>query len=139
MNIYDLYATNTTSEKTGVPVEVGRTENGDKIVFYVARFGGENTKALEDMAERSKPYASRIENGKLPNDISRRILAENTAATLITGWENVTDKDGNELPYSFENAVNLMIDLPELMSIIRTKASTLSIYLKQSDEEVAKN
>lgn len=138
-NIYKLFKTNTAAEKNGIAVNLGKNDEGEEIVIYVARFGGSNDASIADFAARNVPYADDIANERLDENIATRLLTENTAETLITGWKNVTDEDGNELPFSKENALKLLTDLPELAKKLRQTASNISNYLAANESVIVKN
>ena len=108
MGIYKKYNTNKDAEVKGVPVYFGDE------VFYIKRAGGQNREYVKCLGEKSNLVKGRF----LKPEEAERITAEVIAKTIIVKWENLHDKNGDLLPYSEENCVNLLCELPDFMEEI---------------------
>jgi len=116
-NLYELYETDEDLEKKGVGLQFG------EAVFYVRRAGGTNTEFERVYEEKTRNMTSRVQLAALTEEQSSRILREVYAESVMLGWKNVTDREGNPLEYSKENFLKLMNDLPVLWRAIRVEAA----------------
>jgi len=116
-NLYSLYETDNNLETKGIGLRFG------EAVFFVKRAGGANTDFDRVYEEKTRNMTSRLQLAALSEEQSSRILAEVYAESVVIGWENVTDRDGNPLEYTKDNFIRLMTDLPTLWKAIRTEAA----------------
>ena len=54
---------------------------------------------------------------------------------MVLGWKGVTDRDGNELPFTKDNVVTLLTDLPDLFNELRNEATRQSNFRVTEIEE----
>ena len=131
MNLYDIYETNIEKEKNGTPIKFG-----DATLYIASSNGSNNTK----FAKRSLELSEKRANFELENPEERaKQVREVYAECVLVGWENVTDKDGKEIPYSKENALKLFNDLPRLFDKIVELASDINTFKDKKKELSAKN
>jgi hypothetical protein len=131
-NLSSLYKTNVNLETSGIWMAVG-----PKVEFLVKRFGGSNAMAVQkSMAKFHKPYAKQISTGSLGQEEINKIDAQVLVDACISGWKGVTDETGKEIEFSFEKAVEILIDLPELLRALLTNASNYENYKEEYREEV---
>jgi len=133
MNLYQQFSTNDGMEKGGIDLAYG------DVKIRVARAGGSNHKYGKSITERMKPFKRAYETGTLSDEDSDKIMREVYADSIILGWENVTDKDGNYLEFNRENCIKLMSDLPELFRDIMAQSQKVANYRIEEIEADAKN
>ena len=66
-------------------------------------------------------------------------MREVYAETIVLGWDNVQDAEGNDLAFSKENVIKLFTDLPELFEDVQNAASTQALFRQETLEQEAKN
>lgn len=130
INLYAKYASDRQKEKTGVPFYIDKDSD---TYILVGRWCARNVEHLKAQAEISLQMADVDESER--EEARIRVFAEH----LITGWNNITDKDGNELPFSRENAVMLLSDLPDLANDLLNFALDRTNYGLDSVETATKN
>lgn len=134
MSVYDQFGTSEAVEKEGVWLEY---ENGVRI--RVARAGGSNRRYLKAVERRFRTYRRRIQTGTMAVEAVTKILVEIFADTVILGWESVTDRDGNPIPFTRENCIRVMTDLPALFDDVQQQAANYELFLENILEDDAGN
>lgn len=123
-NLDSIFKTNQNLEKEGKWVEVS-----DTVKFLVKRFGGVNSHALKSaMARFHKPFARQIDLGTLTEEKTREIHTKVFIATSLKGWQGVMDSSGKEIPFTEENALNLLMKLPDLADFLYSYAAETNNY-----------
>ncbi|MCQ8781722.1 hypothetical protein [Mangrovibrevibacter kandeliae] len=135
MNLYEQFSTDQDAESgRGISLRYG-----EGINITIHRAGGANRKFLRRYEAKTKPYTRQIQNGTMDEEVSRQLMAELYAETVIVGWEGVTDREGNPLQFNVENATKLLLDLPELFRDIQGAAQDRSLFLADAAEAVEGN
>jgi hypothetical protein len=122
-NIYAAFETDPEKEASGTFVELG------PFRFKLARAGGGNRRFKALVEKKMKPHVRLAEAGLMPEGAAVEILAECFAETVVLDWENVTDREGNVLPFSPSACKKLLVDLPELFTELRAQAEKASNFL----------
>lgn len=130
INLYAKYGSDRQKEKTGVPFYIDKDSD---TYILVGRWCARNVEHLKAQAEVSLRMADVDENER--EEARTRVFAEH----LITGWNNIVDKDGNDLPFSRENAVALLADLPDLVNELVNFSLDRENYDLDSVETATKN
>ena len=130
MNLYKSYGTNKALEQTGIDLRYS-----DDCVITIARAGGSN-KAFLKAAERAQ---RKLNTRKPNNEQAMQILREVYADAIILKWEGVEDKDGNEIPFTRDNVIKVLTDLPDLFFDIKTQAENAELFRDEALEEVSGN
>ncbi|HEX2242745.1 MAG TPA: hypothetical protein VHK27_05745 [Gammaproteobacteria bacterium] len=133
-SIYSALQTDEQLERNGVVLDFG--EYGK---FKIARAGGRNQPYNTRVRAALKPYQRQIDAGLLSDEKLAGLLAKPFAEHVVKGWEGVFDLDGNPIEYTQENAERLLLDLPELFSIVREHAALLANFRKEDNEAAIKN
>lgn len=139
MNLFQQFQTDPKLEKEGVVLEYGLNSKEKMIGIRVARAGGANTAFSKRMEAEVKPLRRQIALELLDlaqiNKITRKVFAE----TVVLGWENVEDADGNDLAFSKEACQELFDKLPALFADLQEQASNIAVFRLHIREADAKN
>lgn len=117
-NLDKLFKTEKSLETDGIWFEVSETTG-----FLLRRFGGLNNPKVKELMNRLyKPYARMIENDTLPAEKTLEITAKVFILSAMIDWKGV-EIDGKDAPFSTDEAVKLMVRLPELYEALFKYAS----------------
>lgn len=154
-NLYKTFEQDTQLEQDGIEVRY------DDVRFIIARAGGSNEEFKKAFTERVKPFQSQIKRGTMDDDTAAELMADVYADTVVKSWGSiernekgekvkvkggiwkwipkVPDRDGNLMPFTKENVMQVLLDLPELFKDLQFMASEASNYRRQAEEDDAKN
>ena len=125
-NLDSKFKADTTLEEGGVWVTVD-TEAG--ISFRLKRYGGKNASKIREANSRfSKQYAHKIASGNLSVEESEEIAIKAFCSACLIDWKGIKDESDKELPFTFDNSVKLLTDLPELMDTLFRYANRFETY-----------
>lgn len=133
MNIYELYKTNTEKEQKGLPVKFG-----DATVYIATSNLTGNPKMAKMQAEYIERATKRKGVESKPEELKEKML-DLYAECVVTGWENVRDENGKEIPYSKENVLKIFKDLPHFLDAIVAFSSDFTNYREKAIDDVVKN
>lgn len=133
-SIFDLFDTNKNSEVEGIIHRVT-----PEISFTLARAGGANARYSKVLAAKMRPYTRQIADETIDIDLANDILIEVFAETVLLGWKGITDAEGNEIPFTVENAVALFKQLPDLFFDVRDHAGKMANFRAQEITDVVGN
>lgn len=138
MSLYKQFETNPELEKKGIWVEY---EDGEEKPsrFLIARAGGANTAFNKAMEAAAQPIRRKLQNNLVGVAELRKLNVKVFSETVILGWENVKDAQGNELAFTRENVVKLFTDLPDLFDDIQEQAGRAVLYRKVLQEQDSGN
>jgi len=139
MSLYSQFQTDGSLEKEGILLEYGTTDDGKPIAIRIARAGGANRAYEKRMEAEVKPYRRQIQNETIENAVVQRMLRKVYAETIVLGWENVQDPDGNDIPFTVENCIKLFEDLPDLFRDIQEQSQRVALFRAEVREADAKN
>lgn len=104
-NIFAKYGSDTKKETQGVPFYL----DAEKTAYIkVARWCNRNVEHSKEQAELAKEIG--VEVSETADNLRIEVFAKH----LVKGWDGVTDADGVEIPFTTENAVSLLQQLPDL-------------------------
>jgi hypothetical protein len=113
-NLDSLFKTDSSLEKDGIWFDIS-----PEIAFHLRRFGGSNAqKVKQAMAKYHKPYAKLIEADRLGIEETNLVMAKVFVDSCLISWKGIKDEEGKDIAYSFDNAVKLFTDLPELFNTL---------------------
>lgn len=133
-DLYEMFGTDDHFEQKGIWYAFS-----ENTKFLLARAGGSNVRFTKVLEARTRPYRRQIENESIDLDTANKLLIEAFAEAVLLDWQGVADKKGDELPYSKENAIKLLTDLPDLFAELRAESTRLSNYRAAEIEEDAGN
>lgn len=139
MGIYKDFKTDVDAEINGIRVETSVNDDGTIATFILARSGRSNKMYQKCLEVEMRPYKRQIELGTLNDDIAQRMLLSVFAKSVLKGWENVEDENGNKLEFTHANICKVMTDLPDLYLELTTRANEASNFKQSILEEEVKN
>lgn len=139
MSLYKQNRTSDSKETVGVPLQFGQNSKGEPIVFTVAREGGRNVQYQKIAEQIFKPYRRQIQHQTIDPIVLDNLLAQVYAKAVVKGWEGVEDENDEPMPFSEENCLKLLVDLPVVFDAIKETARDFNQYLLESLEVEAKN
>jgi hypothetical protein len=137
--LYEQFSTDSDLEKNGIVLMYMPNSKGIPIEIRIARAGGANKAYLRALEIKSRPYRKLIDTGMMDVTVANDIMRDVYAETIVLGWENVEDRDGNPLPYTKENCKKLLKDLPVLYDDIVEQAQRISLFKRAEIEDDSKN
>lgn len=139
MNLYKQFETNSQCEVDGLFLHLGPNSKGKEIKFKLARAGGKNVAYGKAMERHTKPVRQLISLNLITPDKAASIMRQVFIESVLKGWENVEDRDGNELPFTPENAEKLFIDLPDLFATLDEYSKEAAVFRDNEVKADAKN
>lgn len=139
MSLYNQFATNKEAEVEGVEVQYGANADGSIPSFRISRMSKVNKKYTKALERATRPHRRAIELETMNNDLAERLFMGVFVDTVLLGWNNVQDRDGNNIAFNRENALKLFEDLPELYDDLQEKAKKASLFREESLEGEAGN
>lgn len=149
MSMYKQLETDKALEIKGVEVDYG------SFRVTLARAGGANKRYEKLLNALSKPHQRAMKTETMDNEVAIDIMRKVYAGAIIMHWEAKDAKGEWEVgieakpkkpgdpitivPFNHGNALQAMIDLPELLIWFKDDAEKLSLYLVQLLEEDVKN
>lgn len=121
------------------PINGNCETEGVPYIYYgakliVARAGNTNFKKV--FRETLNPYKDEFDAGRLSEEKSNEIMISCVAKTILVGWEGVKDEDGNDIPYSYENAVELLTDDQDCYDAITGHSNNIENYLTTAEQKL---
>lgn len=132
MNPYELFGTSEQLENNGIEINYG------SFSISIARAGGHNRAFQNRLAELTRQHKRAIANGRLGEEEARKIMLQ-AFASVVVGWEGVTDREGNPMPFNQQNVIKLLADLPDLFEDLKEQATDASLFRQEQLEQEAKN
>lgn len=141
MSLHKQFKTDTKKETEGVLIsyEGAANEDGTFPSFRVLRRGVQNARYVKAIERESAPYRRLMELGTLPAEVEQKVLRRVFCTSVLIGWENVYTEKKEVLPFTFDNAMNLFNELPELYLDLSEQAGKLSSFRIETLESDAKN
>lgn len=102
MNLYEAFETNLEDTPKSFPL----SEDASVTLLPIA--GDKARRAFERMME---PYGPRLNaGGKLTDEENKALNVRFYSEHIIKGWKGIKGRDGEEIPFSPDNAKNLLSD-----------------------------
>ena len=132
--IYELYATDKDLEKTGFWFDIT-----DEARILLARAGGANVRFAKAIEVKTRPHRRQIEEDKMDLDLANKLMIEAFAEAVVLDWTGITTVEGEDVPFTKENAVKLFLDLPDLFTDVRDAAAKQSNFRASDIADDIKN
>jgi hypothetical protein len=131
-SIYSIFETNKDIERDGFALEYGPS------TFILARAGGSNDAYQRCVDRKMRPYRSAINSGTAQESTLRKVMAEAYSEKVVKAWDGVADRDGVEIPFSQENCLKLLLDLPDLFDELIKESQRIANFVVDSVESDVK-
>lgn len=140
MSLFEQFETNVQKETVdGVEVKYGANADGSVPTFRVLRRGPSNQRYTKALERESAPYRRLLELGTLDAKIQERVMRRVFCSSVLLSWSYVQTKDEKDIPFTVENAIKLMEQLPDLYYDLVAQADKASSFRLESLEGDAKN
>jgi hypothetical protein len=126
------YQTDKNLEENGVEVEL---DEGVSITFR--RISSEKSREVRRRLEN--PYKRQIRTNTLSTKVQEDLLLKQLAEGVLINWKGVTDAEGNDLPFSPENALKVFKDFPDFLNDVATAVQERDFFKKEDLEADVKN
>jgi hypothetical protein len=139
--LHKAFATSKKLETEGITLEYHDPDepNVPPVKILIARAGGANTAYDKALDKKTKSIRRQIAASAVSMHEIRRITREVYAETVLLGWTNVNDDEGKPLAFNYDNAVQLLTELPDLFDDIQQQANMAQLFRGVQIEEDAKN
>jgi hypothetical protein len=139
MSLFAQFETDKQKEKEGVLITYA--PNADETVpgFRILRRGASNQRYTKSLEVESGPFRRLLDLGVLEQSKQERILRRVFCSSVLIGWEHIQDEAGNEIPFSFDNAMKLLERLPDLYYDLAEQAGKVSSFRLESQGGDTKN
>lgn len=134
MSLYKQFSTDAKVEREGVVLQYGFNSKQNPIGIRVARAGGANAAYTKRLQSKLNPHRRQLQTETIDKKLLERLLLEVFCETVVLGWENVETENGEDLPFSYENALTLFTDLPELFTDVQEQATKLALFKSEVRE-----
>lgn len=137
MSLYSTFGVDQSENWVSVP-----DDNDVDVRFKLAFVNGPNSEYGKELEKAVRPHRRKhLRKGQpaIDPDVLKGILVDVFARTILLDWENVCDRQGNPVPYTHENAVRLLTELPVLYDILQIEASEISNFQSEALKDEAKN
>lgn len=139
MSIFAQFETNKEAEKKGAAVTYAANDDGTIPTFYVSRMSRSNKNYLKALDRNAKPHRRSIDLETIKPEVADSINLKVFVDSILLGWENIKNKDGEIIQFNKENAISLFESLPDLYDDLSERARKASTFRDEEIEEEAKN
>ena len=147
-NLYDVYYTNKDLEANGVWLKIL-----EDSWIKIARSSIHNPKYLSEQKNEAEyikqNYPGCIRPEDFEADTAHYLAARMLVKTCVRGWryrdkngewkDGIPFKQGENLPYTEENAIKVLTELNDLANFISEKTTSMLLFQKEEMEEDLKN
>ena len=135
--IFGTFKTSNSLEVDGKWFEFPENDDGTIPRVRLARMSENNPRFQKAMEQFSKDFRRDIELDILTEDRAGPLFRKVFINTILSGWEDLQDADGNAIEYTAENADKLLVDVPDFYRVLRDEARRLSNYRAEVIEQLA--
>jgi len=106
------------------------------VSFTIAR--ANTPEYQKELRAAYQPYEMLLRGSELDPKIDAKLNAQVIAKTILKGWSGVVF-DGKELEFNYQNAVQILLDLPDLREWIWQQANNPVNYRKSRIDAAGKD
>lgn len=129
-NLDAMFKTDARYEKEGIDVRYT-----EETVFRIRRYGSShNSKYKKAIKKYLAPYAKQIEKNTIDSKVLDDALMKSFIEGCLVSWEGV-EIDGEKKECTFETALELFKELPDLYEDLLSQAQNMNNFKEQLDEE----
>lgn len=119
-SIFEMFETDEELEQRGFIIEFG-----EGVEITIARAGGSNRKFQRFHETKMRPYRTQVAANTMEESVMRKLLAESYAHAIVLGWKGVRDRDGEEIPFTKQNVVDVLLALGDLFDTILQESTRM--------------
>lgn len=135
VSIYEKFEMDQEMEKQGIVLNLGAAGE-----FKIARAGASNVEYTRAVAAQGKKAGvQKVKGGKISEAEATKRMAFIYGTTVVKDWDRVYGRDLKPIPYSKQAAVKLLLELPELLTVVMAEAHKADNYRKAHIEGAAGN
>ncbi len=140
--LYQQFKTSSEYETKGVIIDYGSCR------ITIARSGGSNKRYNKVLDNKTKPFRRLIQTQSFPLERLQDLIKETIAECVILKWETkvedefkvgIEGEDGTLLPFTYDNVLKTLNNLPDLFADIQLQAQQASLFKEVEQEEDLKN
>lgn len=105
----------------------------------IHRAGGNNQRFKNYTRVKLAPYTRQIAAGTMDEKVSRELTADIYAKTIIQEWEGIRGRDGKLLEFTYDNCVQLLLDLPDFFDDVQKAAQDVATFREAVVEDIKGN
>lgn len=139
MGIYSQFKTSAKCEENGITVRFKPNDDGTIPSFQIARSGRNNINWVKTFEEETRPFKKEIEEKTITEDESKRINLIIFCKAIVKGWDNIQGPTGTVIDFTYDNAIMLFTNLPELYETLNAKSFERDNYLEANLKADEKN
>ena len=137
MSLKTTFGTNQKAEREGAWIEICSNADGSIARIKIARAGRRNKAYTKAMEKETRPYRAILNDldTKTDDKITNTVLV----SAIILDWEHMQVDEGTDLPFTKENALQVLTQFPDLADLINRKAWEAETFRAEQLEDEAKN
>lgn len=140
MSIFKQFKTDAKKEAEGVKVEYSPNKDGSIPSVTIRRAGKSNKRYSKALEAATRPYRRQIELGTMADETAEKLLKGVFVDTVVIGWEHIQpNDDGIELPFTRENVLRVLEELPEWYDDLQKQSNSVVLFRDEAMEDEAKN
>lgn len=139
MSLQSQFKMDAAKESEGIEIKYAANDDGTVPTFRVLRRSSQNQRYVKVLERETAPYRRLIELGALDKKKEENVLRRVFCQSVLIGWQNVQKQSGENILYTFENAMQLFEELPELYLDLAEQAGKLAAFRVETQESDAKN
>lgn len=128
MGLFDTFETDAKAEAEGKWFNFPANKDGTKPGFRLARMSRTNPRYQAALEAVGKTFKTEIKLDVLTEDLAYEPMLEVFLDTVLLGWRNVQNRDGQEISFSKDNARELFAKLPALYDALREQSASLANF-----------
>jgi hypothetical protein len=133
-SMFAMFDSDADLEVNGVWLDYGSEQQ-----IKLARAGGANEKFKRLLTAAMKPHKRLMEAEQMPDDLAESVMRTVYAKAVLLDWRGVTDMDGADLPYSYDNVMDVFVKFPAFFQDVIEQSGKLALFQAIEEEEDAGN
>jgi hypothetical protein len=143
MNLFETYGSDKVKSEEGVWISLETKDlatpeqRKTHSCVLLARASSVNSRYRTELNKRMMKLRKGYRSiDKIPLDIQDQVITETLAKCVLLDWVNHRDRHGKTIPYSEQNAVQLMTQLPEYRDDISDLSAGNDFYQEDTEQDV---
>lgn len=133
MSLYSKFKTDPSKVTKGIKVQI------DESIFIIRPMNNENKEYQKAMADFQNANRVQLKTNTISDEKLRLMVREIFCETVLVGWKNVADENGNLMEFNKENAVKLLTDLDFIYTTLLEVAADHNSFMQSVKESDLKN